>query len=134
MIDTDRLKARLRARGISQAELARRVGLRQSTINLLFNGKSQNTTRLRDIARELRTTAEYLEGRTDDPDSQLADPGISNEERELIELTRTLARGDLDVVSHLIRRLASCPAPGLRGAINDTVSTVHDRQLGYRSG
>lgn len=62
-----RIEDRLEAAEISQSELARRVGTRQSTINSLIHGKSQSSSYLHKIARELRTTVEYLTGETDDP-------------------------------------------------------------------
>lgn len=132
MIDLTRLNSRLKARGISQAELARRVGLQQSTINLLFNGRSRSTTKLRDIARELKTTPEYLEGLTDAPDSQAIDSGISAHERDLIELTRTLPPEDYDVVTHIIRRLAASAQLSMNEAVAGArAATLHDRQLGF---
>lgn len=52
---------------MSQSELARRVGLRQSTINALVKGNARSSAHLHKIARELGTTPEYLDGETDDP-------------------------------------------------------------------
>ncbi len=132
MIDTSRLKACLAKRGISQAELARRVGLQQSTINLLFNGRSQSSTKLRDIARELHTTAAYLEGLTDDPESEIADVGISFEERQLITLTRALDREDFEALAHLVRSLARAASLGTPTAVREGASaTLHDHTMGF---
>jgi len=64
----DRIKERLRVLGMSEAELARRVGIRQSSINALVRGETQSSRHLHAIARELRTTAAYLLGETDDPE------------------------------------------------------------------
>jgi phage repressor protein C with HTH and peptisase S24 domain len=65
----DRIEwARLRySPAISQAELARRVGMKQSTLNGLIKGSSRSTTFLPQLARELGTTAAFLQGETDDP-------------------------------------------------------------------
>lgn len=52
---------------MSQAELARRCGLDQSTINGLIRGSARSSRHLHRIARELGTTAEYLSGETSDP-------------------------------------------------------------------
>lgn len=65
----DRIRERLTALGISGAELARRVGLKQPTISALISGKSRSSAHLHLIARELETTPEYLTGETDDPSS-----------------------------------------------------------------
>lgn len=62
----DRLAMRLAEIGMSQAELARRIGVKQPSIAALISGKSQTTRHLHRIARELQTTAEYLTGEDDD--------------------------------------------------------------------
>lgn len=54
--------------GISQAELARRVGVRQSTINSLINGDSRSSRSIVKIAQVLNTTPAYLSGNVADPD------------------------------------------------------------------
>ena len=63
----ERISERLVATGLSQAELARRVGVAQPTINQLVNRNKIGSKHLHRIARELGTTAEYLTGETDDP-------------------------------------------------------------------
>lgn len=70
----ERIQALLNDRQISQSELARRVGLRQSTINGIIAGEQRSTTKLHLIARELRTTPDYLSGETDDPDLNAPPP------------------------------------------------------------
>lgn len=72
MIDGARIQERLDLLGISQAELARRVNLRQSTINGLVKGGQRTSGYLHIIARELQTTPEYLNGETD-----VADAGVA---------------------------------------------------------
>jgi phage repressor protein C with HTH and peptisase S24 domain len=67
MIIPDRIAARLRGTGLSQSELARRVGVGQSTINGLVKGEQRSSSHLHKIARELGTSIAYLEGDTDDP-------------------------------------------------------------------
>ena len=69
-----RIDERRSALGISQAELARRVGLRQSTINSLINGDSRSSRKIVQLARELATTPAYLTGEIDDPDNGAAAP------------------------------------------------------------
>lgn len=63
----ERIQARMRKLGLSQSELARRVGLRQSTINALVNGDAQGSKHLHQIARALETSAAFLLGETEDP-------------------------------------------------------------------
>ena len=67
MFRGDRLEALIKARGISQSELARRVGVSQATIWKLIHEPSQGSKHLHKIARELGTTAGYLMGEIDDP-------------------------------------------------------------------
>ncbi|WP_416366515.1 helix-turn-helix domain-containing protein [Sphingomonas aurantiaca] len=54
--------------GISQSELARRVGVAQPTIYKLLHSAKKGSTKLHLIARELRTTPAYLSGETDNPE------------------------------------------------------------------
>jgi transcriptional regulator with XRE-family HTH domain len=63
----DRVRERLTAKGMSQAELARRVQLSQPAINGLIRGAARSTPSLHRIARALDTTPAYLAGETDDP-------------------------------------------------------------------
>lgn len=53
--------------GISQSELARRVGVSQATIWKLTKEPAQGSKHIHKIARELGTSPEYLMGETDDP-------------------------------------------------------------------
>jgi len=65
----DRLAERLAAKNISQAELARRVGVTQPSINNLIKRGVGGSSRIHKIARALDTTPEYLQGEIDDPAS-----------------------------------------------------------------
>lgn len=67
MFNADRFRALLTAKGLSQSELARRVGVSQSAIHKLASGSGYGSTHLHKIARELGTSPEYLQGETDDP-------------------------------------------------------------------
>lgn len=68
MFDAARFKARLEEVDISQAELARRVGVSQQAIQKLASGTAYGSKHLHKIARELGTSAAYLAGETDNPD------------------------------------------------------------------
>jgi len=63
-----RIEDRRKALGISQAELARRVGVRQSTINSLINGDARSSRSIVKIAQVLHTTPAYLTGATEEID------------------------------------------------------------------
>lgn len=62
----ERIGARLAELGLSQSELARRVGVSQGTIAQLVSGRSRSSSHLHKIAQALETTPAYLEGETDD--------------------------------------------------------------------
>ena len=64
---TERLSERMRVRGMSQAELARQIGISQQAVGKLVSGASRRTSHISNIARALQTTSGYLEGVTDDP-------------------------------------------------------------------
>lgn len=58
----------LRRSGLSQAELARQVGVSQPSIARLKSGDQYGSRHLHIIARKLGTTPAFLTGETDDPD------------------------------------------------------------------
>lgn len=66
-VQSARFRERLEAASLSQAELARRIGVAQATIAKLALGESAGSKHLHRIARELGTTPQYLTGETDDP-------------------------------------------------------------------
>lgn len=63
---SERLQQRMADLGMSQSELGRRIGTRQSTINAMLREGAHRSRHLLAIARELRTTTDYLTGATDD--------------------------------------------------------------------
>lgn len=69
----ERIEAQLEAKGWSQSQLARRIGVSQQTIWKLVTGASSTSKHLRTIAKELDTSEEYLLGETDDPTPRLGD-------------------------------------------------------------
>lgn len=66
-----RVQERMDFVGISQSELARRVGIKQPSINRILSGEVQNPRFLHVIARELQTTVDFLTGATDNPDGNV---------------------------------------------------------------
>jgi len=121
MIVAERLKRRMAEKKVSQAELARRVNLQQSTINDLVHGKSQSSRKIREIARELRTTPEFLEGLSDDPDADISSLPYSPEELELLDILAKLSPRDREMVREFAERLAG------KGG-----TTLHDRRTEFR--
>ena len=107
MIIGARIQERLVACGLSQAELGRRVKLNQSTINGLIRGEQQSTTKLVQIARELRTSPEYLTGESNDPDGAIVDTGLTAGERELLDLFAAIPQKDKAALIQLARTIAT---------------------------
>lgn len=74
MLIADRLRERMSEFRLSQSELARRVGVTQTTIRKLVSGGGYGSKYLHLIARELQTTPAYLTGEIDDPDEGAPPP------------------------------------------------------------
>lgn len=106
MIIGERIQQRLDECGISQAALARLVKVHQSTINGLIHGDQYSSTKLHQIARELRTTPAYLNGETDDPKSDAPAPAITGEEQGWLELLHSLDSSDRGLIIRLVKSLA----------------------------
>lgn len=114
-----RIESRLQAIGLSQAELARRIGVRQSTMNSLIRGNSRTSRSIVQIARELETTPAYLLGETDDPNVEFPDDhSVSPEELRWVELIRLLQPNDRSALLQVTRSLATV-APQSQTLHND---------------
>jgi len=86
MINAERLAERMKAKGISQTQLARTVGISQQAIGKLISGGSSTSRFLPQIARELTTTVDYLVGIVDDPTEQAVRPGNDDDVIERFDL------------------------------------------------
>jgi transcriptional regulator with XRE-family HTH domain len=124
MIIGQRIQQRLDECGISQAALARRVKLNQSTINGLVRGDQHSSTKLHEIARELRTTPAFLTGETDDPESDAPAPVVTGEEKEWLGLLHSLESSDRALIIRLTQSLGE----------KTTAPTLHDQRAQYRTG
>lgn len=69
-----RLRDLLEKRGVSQSQLARRIGVTQQTISKLVTDDRTGSKHIHKIARELLTTPAYLMGEIDDPDADAPPP------------------------------------------------------------
>ena len=126
-----RIEERLNALHISQAELARRAGVSQSTMNTIIRRPTRSSPHLVAIAQALKTTPAYLTGETDNPESETADLDLSAQERHWIELLRGLHRADREAVMQLTRSLAvSAESPAIHASAS---TTVHDERRDYRT-
>jgi transcriptional regulator with XRE-family HTH domain len=106
VFNTGRLKERLANAGLSQSELARRIGVSQATVQKLVSGGSYGSKYIHRIARELGTTPAYLTGETDDPDEGAsAIPELSADEHRLVTIYRRLPKKDQAALKLLISRM-----------------------------
>lgn len=111
--------------GLSQAELARRVGISQPAIYQLIYKNKSGSRHLPQIARELGTTAAYLNGDTDDPDCEFPDQHLTGEEIGWVQKLGALDPADRKTVLALVDSLIG------KGASS---RALHDRALDYRAG
>lgn len=89
----ERIEAARKCRGISQAELAARVGLRQSAINHFVRGRRiPSVDTLLKLADELNTSIGYLLGRDNDA------PDISAELQELVAIARSMRKKEVQIL------------------------------------
>lgn len=106
MLESSRLKLRMEELAISQSELARRVGVSQTTIYKLVSGDGYGSKYLHKIARELETTAAYLSGETDDPSLESPNLVLDYQERQLIEYFNRLGEPEKNSFIIIMRSAA----------------------------
>jgi transcriptional regulator with XRE-family HTH domain len=103
-----RIGARAKELGLSQAALARRSGVPQSTVNTLINSDARWSPHTLKLARVLQTTPDYLVGETDNPDEgapPLSD--IDHETQELIDNIERLAPADRRALLQIARSMSA---------------------------
>jgi len=111
MIVVDRLREQMKAQGVSQAELARRIGVSQPTIFRVVHGNTHGSKFLHRIARELGTTAAYLLGDTDDPEEEAPPPPeLDSEAREMMDRFTSLTPADRRALLQVARSMADGPS------------------------
>lgn len=144
------MRALMEAQGISQSELARRVGVSQSAIAQLLTRGGQGSKHIHAIARELHTTPAFLMGETDDPSmSAIALPSAATVAEQLdavllpeVEVSYSMGGGadisDWPVVRQVpfsrdwLRTLTNSPASELmvaRGEGDSMQPTILDGDL-----
>lgn len=102
----ERLKQLMTEKGLTQSELARRVGVNQSTIAGLIAGKARSSSYLHRIAREVSTTPEYLLGETNDPRSAVPPAMVSSDELTWVRTLRCLAPANRAALLSFTQELA----------------------------
>jgi repressor LexA len=91
----ERIKSRRLELGLSQEDLAIRIGKNQKQVWQYETGRTQPTAPvLLDLAQTLQTTADYLLGMTDEPEKPLrSSADLTEPEREIILLLRSKPDG-----------------------------------------
>lgn len=69
----DRIQERIDALGLTQAAIAREIGVSPQAISKMVKGDTREPQRLYQIARALKTSPEYLLGESDDPGQPLGE-------------------------------------------------------------
>lgn len=104
--------------GLSQSELARRVGVRQSTMNSLIRGESYSSRHLLKIARELQVSPAYLTGEVDDPEQDApSPPALSREQSEMLRLFDALDGPERALLTGVARSMC-------KGVSDDTAASI----------
>lgn len=89
----ERLKKSRIERGLSQEELAEKVGAGQNQISRYETGKSTPSVELLErIASVLNVSVDYLLGLVDVPNAEITEADLTDDERALVKAYR---RGDL---------------------------------------
>lgn len=84
MINAKRLKERIAAANKIQADVAREIGVSPQAVSKLVSGETQETSKLYQIARFLKTTPEYLTDESDEPTAanSLVDPADNDDDND----------------------------------------------------
>lgn len=120
-----RIAGRMKLLGLSQAELARRVGIKQPSINHLIKKGAQGSKHLHRIARVLETTPAYLTGEIDDPDTEEPTESLTSDERSWIEDLRNLTDKNRAAILHITKSLG-------QGDVGKP--TFHSPKQDYKAG
>lgn len=145
----ERIAALRTALGLSQSQLAKKIGLSQATIGKLESGISSGSSHLHKIARALGTTAEYLTGETNDasagalpvPSADTLAAQLDLVEVQEIDLRYGMGASDLEVpvttrVRHFsrdwLRQYTSANPEAVyfaQGIGDSMMPTIHDSDL-----
>lgn len=114
MVTLDQIRARLiasiRESGLTQTEIAKRIGIRQATVSEYFHGKSMPALdTLANLCAVLDISADYLLGGSDYLGNVSAGhfaPTLTDAEEEVLRLFRGLTQGRRDDLLIYLRALA----------------------------
>lgn len=129
MIMRDRVKERMEAANLSQAELARRVGVAQPTIYKLVHSSKKGSAHLHKIARELGTTPAYLTGEVDDPNLDAPEaPILTAAQVEWLAMFDALSGPDRVALAHVARSMRQVVGQQLEATTAEADNSGHPTQ------
>jgi transcriptional regulator with XRE-family HTH domain len=102
-----RLQDRLDSSGLTQAELADRVGLSRGMMNHLLQGNRGGSRQLHRIAKELGTTVEFLLGEDTSPEAEFSISKLTRDELAMIFQWRFLNTDQQGAVRVIIQSIVS---------------------------
>ena len=110
MLNTDifkeRVKSLCKAKGVSQKFVSETTGHGAYFLNDIWLGKrNASVSDLEKIASALATTPAYLTGETDDPAPADNPEELSPEEKELLELYRSVSPENQELFRNIIAKL-----------------------------
>lgn len=89
MLISERLADLIRDRNLSYSKVGERVGISAAMVGKLARGEVRNTSYIYDLAAAVGTSADFLMGRTDDPDAgaqPIATPKDFAEQLDLLQI------------------------------------------------
>lgn len=95
MIDIDRLKDAMQRAGLSQAALARNVGVSPAAIQQIVNGSTKRPRVLSEIAECLKVSPDWLEGKTDNPTRHFVSSSDPDDDDMMTVLYLTIGKNPL---------------------------------------
>ena len=119
----------MKAKGITQGQLARRVGVSQPTIFKMIHDNKTGSVHLHAVARVLETSPEYLSGDTEDQSPNTSDLTCTAEDREWLSLIHDLNAKERNAVRQLMIALAGA---SLAADAPPTAQSVHSPQQQFR--
>lgn len=93
MIQRDRVKLAMDRLQLSQAELAKRVGVSAAAIQQILNGTTRRTRVLPELAEALGVDEKWLDGRSDTPSRQMINH-FADEDHATVKLLHIIPRGN----------------------------------------
>jgi len=106
----ERVGTEMRALGLSQVELARRVGCSGATMSKILQGETQQSRFLPAIARVLGVSVAYLVGETKEAIPASGPGALTANESAFLNKVRVLSPFDKKAVFRIVDSLTQSPA------------------------